>query len=611
MDAWVGDRGIAVALRVPGGRRQMTIELRAGAIRRATVTRWLGAVALVAMATLAGGCAVDSSPADAEQAAALTGDAGQAVSNLRDAIDARDEMDAALARQLSQIGDALTPDQQRAYARAFAALPDVQRTTTTYERSAAALDAALRAIVSSPQKLASVGHPAIYQGWAYMPATDGGLYDAFKLLAQTRYAATSLRFAAHVLGGDPAYAMVTASHKQVVKDLVLPALPLAFASALVAKGSSVSALADLKDMLDAAHGKAEQAVKWIERYRTFTGAYETNPDLVKIEDQPVGKALHAVGAVLAIWEVGDGVTALTRGNAEEALRHFVKGGPDSVSAVAEATSAYRHIVLGVDKTPLAEGVVKVAGKVGAALGVVASVINTLGDLQKWNASDDAKVRVLGDLVGVGAGLLALVGAGPAGLAVGGIGLGIGLFADFLRDQRISTQDRDQKRACMPMVFPRDPGLAHTIAAADPLVIRTLSDMWMRGVDIQRVASLDPDAFTNEMRRPMPIQWVGLEVTREIFTLTGAEMATLLERVAGSETDANRRAYKVDFFLRYIGMAADYTGDMTVASGVSWLHAQASTYLVDGRNGSLDPATWKAMLDAAATYVQSVQYEGPH
>jgi hypothetical protein len=587
-------------------------EVRSGMWRRAAA-RWAGALSIVAMAAFASGCAADAAPEDAA-ASALSGSAGQAVDDLHAAMDHRDEDNASLMRQLAQVQYALTDAQQRAYVKAFFALPEVAANGASLERAAASLNGELLAIMNDPQKLAEVLHTVTAYRAPRPVWTDSGLYDAFKLLTQTRYAATSLRFAAHLLGDDPAYTGVRHSHEDVIRDLVAPSLPTAFASMLVSTGSSRSALTQLESILDLAHGKCEMVAKWIESYRTFTGAYDTNPDLVKIENTSVGKSLKALGAVLAIWEVGDGVSALVRGNADDALQHFVKGGPDSVASLAEGVASLRRIFQGAEKTEIAESVVKIAGKVSGALTVVAGIIDTVGDLRKWNASDDAKVRVLGDLVGIGAGLVTLAGLSAGGWVLGVAALGITLVADFLRDQRLASQDRDQKGRVMPAVFWYDAGLARTIARANSDVLQTLHDeLRMFAPDIQQMARVYPDGLTGERFPFMATQWVGLEVTQWIFGLPGSEVAKLMTVVAGTGGSEAERSYRVNFFIRYLAGAWDYDSTLSVNDALAWLKAQGSgdaeQYALLG--SGIDAPTWEKMLADAATYLKSTQYEGPH
>lgn len=554
---------------------------------------------LAASIAMLGGCATADLNDDAAATAPLTQAGDQAMAGLEASRAKLDDQSAALARQMADLGGALTADQQRKYATAFAALPEVARTTEEFERSAAALDRELRALITSPAKLASMRGR-----WG----GDSGLYEAFKTLATTRYAGTSIVFASHILGRDPAYSWVRVSPSQVVREVLTPALPGAFAGLLLTTGSASSAVSELRRLFEASDGKGDEALAWIETYRTFSGTYGDATTILAIEDEPIGKALKPIGAILAMWEVGDGVSQLTRGNARAALDRFVNGGPESVAALAEGTSAIRRVMFGIAETPFAEKVIKVAGKVGAALGVVAGIIATIEDLKKWDGSGDAKLRVLGDVVSIGAAVLTLVGVASGGAVLGVAALGISLLAEYFHDQRLAREDALQKAPCLAAVFPSDPALAHTLAIAQAAEIEILSkDFAMSPEVVQRTAKVYPDALTHEKWQAMPLRWIGLLVMKDIFVLTGSEIATVLEKIAGAETNPDAREYKLHFFVSYLadGGGWDGTSLTSRSAALAWLRSreQSETFkLLGWRLGS---AAWQKVVADVTGYLQSV------
>jgi hypothetical protein len=556
------------------------------------------AFALAVSCATVSGCAAEAASEGKSAPSPLSADGQRARDGLEQAKSARDEQNASLARQMSQIGKTLTEDQQRTYAQAFEALPQVQATTTIFEVSAAALDHELRSIMTNPATLAST---------LLAPWDDGGMYDSVKLLVDTRYAPTALLFAAHVIGGDPAYRNLGVSKDQVINDIVIPALPAALASLIVQYGGADEAIAQLKEILSSAQEQCSQLIDAIETFQDLTGASDLNPDAVKIGDTSVGKAVSAAGAVLAFWDVADGVSDLARGNARKALEEFATGGPASVEALAQATGAFRRIMFGIEKTPLANRVVAIASKVGAAVAVVASILQTFDDLKQWNASDDAKVRVLSDIVSVGAAALTLVGFATGGVVLGFVAIGIMLFADFLQDQRLSAEDLQEKTACLAKVFPYDPLLAQTLVKADPAEVQELSDtLGMSPSAIQSVALMYPNGLTDEQFPAMPARWIGLEVMQSIFSLKGDAFATVIQKVANGEPDTLRRNFKVHFFLAYLAIASDWDASMITskADAVSWLRNQANSDTFQLYSDGFDQGEWTRIVNDVAGFLQT-------
>lgn len=144
---------------------------------------------------------------------------------LQDAAARVEETDARLARQMAQIGLALTDEQRQRYATAFFALPDVSETHRSFITAAGTLDRELGKLVST--HLAEVMRTV----WGGVLSADhygpSELYADYKLLAGSPVATGALAFAVCVAAKDRAYANVRVSREQVESEILGPALPAA------------------------------------------------------------------------------------------------------------------------------------------------------------------------------------------------------------------------------------------------------------------------------------------------------------------------------------------------------------------------------------------------
>ncbi len=566
---------------------------------------WL-ALPILALTALLIGCSAGSDEASstANQSDAISAlpDAKTAADRLRIAMDAVDQIDGRLAKELGQIGPALTDDQRRAYMQAFDELPEIKVARADYLASAIALDDELTAIVSDPDNLRTVmggvkvtrqGGFGTYQETVYGPRD---LYEEYKLLASTPVASGALRFGAHLVGHDMAYAAVGVDDQRVADEIFAPALPRALGEQLLDTGDSKSALDSLRKVIGPAKEIGLKISERIEKFYDDANVADLSASDLRIRG--LGKALLAAGTVLAIWEVGDGVSLALHGDFKAAIEELVKGGPDAVAGLAQATTLFRQVIRGQKATEWAAKVGRVAARIGAGVGVVLDTIALIGDLKNWNASDADKVEVLGDLLAIAGGVAVMLGVGgPIGPVLAILSIGVHLFADFLRARAEEAKEHDEKYACLTAMG-MDPDLRDTLLHVWDEALHNLREIHhFTPEHVQWLAKNDNHALLGDL--PMPVRFYGMESLEYIFNLTGDQPYDFLVAVVGSESDPLRRRYMLESVLRDLEMGQGFSYDMSKSDALGWFNYESQGVYV---SDSTARAVWQRAFQNARAYL---------
>ncbi|MCW5833277.1 MAG: hypothetical protein KIS78_12825 [Labilithrix sp.] len=528
-------------------------------------------VVLLALACV--GCAAETleESASSRSASSEGPAAKQAADELKVAVEKKDATDARLGRALARVSPMITVEQNRAFVNAFQALPDVRAVSADYHARASALDAELRRILARDSELSAVMDGLTLEGTDYIVYGPDQLFEGFALLAQSPSASGALAFAARLLAGDPKLAAVRASDREIVERILVPALPGAYLEQLLASGSNERATSRTKEILRAGGSKLRSVASWLDTHNKLTGN-DITADTIQVSGRSVGQALRGVAAVMAIWELGGD---LARGDVDAVIQGFVKGGPGAIGGLAQATSLFRRVLLGIDETPLADVIVKYSGNLAKGISFVSTIFSLIENAGQWNEGVAAKVRVAGDLVALGASVLVLLSAGgPAGPVLATVAVGIHLLADWLESRAIAAEERRDLVACLPATGV-GAVLVDRMVGSHPALVRILTEtVKLSPADLQWFMTVYPEAVAKDSYTPL--QYIGVQVAQKIFDLDGAETRAMLAAVVGSETDAQKKTQMLDVFLRGLEYGQGWNGDITRAQALSWLDREATS-----------------------------------
>ncbi|MBX3234003.1 MAG: hypothetical protein KIT84_34515 [Labilithrix sp.] len=524
------------------------------------------------------GCA-DTAAEEAGATSAAATDptaAREAVGALERATEKKDETDARLSRALGRVGAMLTAEEQSAFTRAFNGLPDVVAIEGDYHAKARELATQLDAIAADPMATEQLGPRRLYEGYV--------------LVAKTPEARSALVFAASAL--SKRLVLRGVSDEDVVDHVLAPALPSGFLRALLERGTKDAAVAETASVLEQGGDACRKIAGWLRRYEALDGN-DMLGQSAGISTATTIQSLRTIAGLIAIWEIGSDLVA---GDVNAALQELLDSGTHAVTGVAEGISLFRRLVLGVESSPLAEKIVKWSGKVAQGIAVVMNAIKLWNDAGKWHDSLNAKVRVVGDVVALGASILVLAGAGPIGPILATVALGIHWFADWLEDRRLAEQERADLAACLPAAG-IDAALTGSMIDASPVLARTLArDVKLAPTDIRWILGVDPASMSEHSYTA--IRFIGVQVAQIVFDLDATETIGMLKAAVGDEADPRKAEYKLGAFLRGIEYGPGFWGDLTRAQGLEWLRQEGlSEYVPDD-----DQTLRKAAFDGAIAYL---------
>lgn len=508
--------------------------------------RWL--VSLLFLTLVLVGCADAGVEPVASNAGAATDTtaARTAVSDLEDAIEKKEEVDTRLGRAVGRAGGILTAKQQADFVRAFNDLPDVTQIEQNYQAKSRNLATELDKVKVDPEAIRTYGARK--------------LLDAYAKVARTPQAIVAMKFGTDVLSRRVVLQGV--EDEEILEKVLGPALAGGYLAALFETGSVEQATNQTIGILETGTGTALQIAGWLQKYNAFHDT-DVLARSLNISSDATLKGLRTIAGLIAIWKLGDD---LARGQAEQLLQDFLTSAPSAVTGIASATALFRRVVMGIEKTPLADAVVKWSGKIAVGIGIITNGLALWHDAGKWNDSLDDKVRVVGDVLAIGASILVLVGAGPVGPILATVAIGLSFFADWLEDRRLARQEQADIAACLPQTG-LDAKLVKTILDAEPALLRVLvEDVKLGPADVQWLLTVAPQAAS--LQDAPPLRFLGIRITQKIFELDSKETAELLHAALGAERREAEGAVQMDAFFRALDFGG-IRGDMTRAEALDW------------------------------------------
>jgi hypothetical protein len=434
------------------------------------------------------------------------------------------------------------------------------------------------------------------------------LYHACTLLAQSPAALPALRVAVRALAKDAAFAKWKKTPTQIEDEILGPALPNALVAKLLVSKDADTALSALHDALATAVGAAPQVADAIDRIRKSQGKPVT---VAAFEKRPLGKFVTGLGVIVAIWDMGSGVSALRQGDLRGGLEQLLGGTASAAEGLGVAADTYRTFLHGGVAPKWAGPVTEIAGRVGGGIAGVFAVIDLVDSAGRWNAGNGEKVEVLANCLSVASAVGAVVGASAASGGLGIIAVGAMFLAKYLEDQQAAAQERSDRERILPTVGLDkalvDKGLVATLVAAEPAMLSRLAgDLSLSVADIQWLGSEYPSAITGVQPGGGATQLLGLSLVDDAFSLSGDEVAGFLRAIAAGETDPTRRAFALRLVTQslYFGVteAGKISSGMSKQSVLAWFDAAAtSTSVVSTPDAR---AAWKAACGRARAYLAS-------
>ena len=519
-------------------------------------------------------------------------------------------IDTRLAHELSAVGPALTTRQNESYVRAFYALPENKDVRTKYLAASDALAKEISTLLANAPALATVMTPPPSGPRGTQPSVFGAedLYHACTLLAQSPAALPALKVAVRALAKDPAFAKWKKTPAQIEDEILGPALPNALVAKLLVAKDTDTALSALHDSLATAVGAAPQVADAIDRIRKSQGKPVT---VAAFEKRPLGKFVTGLGVIVAIWDMGSGVSALRQGDLRGGLEQLLGGTASAAEGLGVAADTYRTFLHGGVAPKWAGPVTEIAGRVGGGIAGVFAVIDLVESAGHWNAGNGQKVEVLANCLSVASAVGAVVGASAASGGLGIIAVGALFLAKYLEEQQAAALERSDRERILPTVGLDkalvDKGLVATLVAAEPSMLSGLAhDLSLSVADIQWLGSEYPSAITGVQPSGGPTQLLGLSLVDDVFSLSGDEMAGFLRAIAAGETDPIRRAFALRLVTQslYFGVmeAGKFDAGMSKQSALAWFDAAgASTSLVSSPDAR---ASFKAACGRARAYLAS-------
>jgi hypothetical protein len=572
---------------------------------------WAVLAGAVAFASI--GCSADAgTSSETSDAVVSAPDVTKAVSDLKDANDAVDEVERRLSDETQIVGGALTRDQRDAYTAAFGAVADVKAAHDAQNAAALALEKALKDLIADDAKIKQ----AMEGGRLWVSKGEVGykqIYLDMKLLARSPVATFPLEFAAKLIAGDAEYTGKTLTlakfrkdAKDIMADIIVPALPKAAALELAKSSNEASAKAVLKarlapmldllndpDKLSGLHDQVDAINQILDlvdtRLQDIVDA-DGNLRFAKLDASVVNVniALQAVNAIFGLWRAGLDISAFKAGDMS-AFMSLLETGPDSVAGLAEAANNIRGVIVGNTTVGLAD-VAKFAGQVAAGVGIVMASIDAFKDIKgaidDHGADKSTVLKIFGDFLSITSGGLAFVSAvnpfvGPA-LAVAAI------LVDLYIDHIAKEKRMELEAAELPKLLAAaglDDATVAAFSGLDPKAGKVISGLAASpGLAKHPGAGLSPET----------IQWLG------------RSSPELLHKVGFGQNGSDRVA-GLTVVVRTYGLDATHARELLDASVAGTADADVAEVLFDAfeimRGVEHDDPT---ASDAKATVLKDIQ-----
>lgn len=490
---------------------------------------------LAALPAVSIGCAAPEE--DARQSASALDDRDEAyfaIHELRTDLHEKGEAHARILDrgrdELAQLSPALSDDQIKAYATAYAKLDASKNALGDYVDASFALARTLDEVLANPRLLETM-----------MLHERGQMIAAHQELARTPAPGATIRFVGRMLtAGDPDY---------LVERALVFALPGAVFEALVKTRSVPRAIDQVARDLGGPSGPAASVVAALDRLKTSSTA------LTSADEGSIAGAIRQTAAIIEIWRAGEspaGSSFTTGGNASaRLLRTAVQSSPAAVKAIAEGANTIRMAMGGREVawlTDIAAGA-KVAGM---GINFALAAFDTLASLNDLDEASD-KVRLLGNGVSLVAAALAFTPIGAASMAVGAAAFAIKMYASFLAQQEEQQLYREEKAACLRGIVADD--AVTPLSEAHPEHLAFFGSLGMLPADVQWLAprlhrtpeGLDGNFWSGITSTRNGNAMLALRVADPVFRLSPSEDGALLRAAAGTGSlDAQAKALWIFF-----------------------------------------------------------------
>lgn len=486
------------------------------------------------------GCAA---PAAGEElgASGSASSTNDARTRLRTAIDAKETVDARLVLALGRVGPMLTEAQLRRFIADFQARPEMASVYAAYTEGAEDLARELASVLHDEGRLARVMAEGRRSRADLTPAS---LYASFEMIASTPNAGISFEFAVRLLQNDPALAAVARDPVDVVRNILLPAMPNAFLALLMQTGSLSQASAELLDVMGSLKDNADGLATWL------TLGAKTRAPAFELAGQSVTPALNTISGMISIWKILESGLSF---DAQGFVTQLGLQGPGAVAGIADGLAHFRRYFLGADHSPGLHRITQVAGRLSGGIAALTSVIGLSEDLKLWDRSASAKIRVGADLVGIASGLLAAFAPSGIGAPIAAAtSLGLVLIASALESAEDAARE-EQAKADLRVGLPRagaPASLVDTMIAADPTLVAQLGHgVGLDATAFQWLIGVAPSTVAWSSLDGPHVGYGGVVWLKELFALDGPGAADLLRAVVGGESDPVKREAMIDLFVR--------------------------------------------------------------
>jgi len=484
----------------------------------------LSALVLSFTAASSLGCAAEATDEEASLAANDPAtDLKLASWNAFEARTGSDEKDVLLAQLLSRVAPALDGKQHKAVVEAFEARGDVKAVREKYLSRSHDLAVKLDAIHRDAALAKTVSNE------------PGILMAAYEQLAETPFSAGAVRFGGVLLAltDDSPYANMKQLGQIEARGAKLLAvgLPAALVERSVVQADVDKGLADVRAYLGDANGKAGVLLGVIADRKTLLSKTKLGEKVV-VAGGDLGPAVRAMGGVLSVWQAAEDLK-------DGDIVGLIQSGPGGVVALMEGTNALRH-ALGASNLVWAEQAAKVAGRIGAGVGIVMATVGAIQGLQNLD-STDAKIRTLGNCLVLAGSFIALTGGSGALLIAAGTAATI--LADILAGPKPDELRPLLEAAVLKGVLPKE--------AVEPLAnclgenVRLLArDFELTPPQVLWTIVHAPGAAATNID-----QYRSLSAIAKVFGVKGAKMDALLKKVA-SDPDPAKSTMMLSEFLRF-------------------------------------------------------------
>ncbi len=268
--------------------------------------------------------------------------------------------------------------------------------------------------------------------------------------------------------------------------------------------------------------KAVAAAMDLVRERKLTAIDEA----LKIENKSgLVRGIKSVGVAYGIVQAG---SYAANGDFVDAVKSLVSAGPDGAVVLGQTAHALRWALFGTEG---AEKLVALGMKVGPVTDTISALLNLATG---WDPN--AKMMMAGDVLSVlGAIATFSAVAGPEGVVIAGIGVGVQMLAAYLDGRAAAAAEHDEILTCLEGAGITG-DVAAALAGADSGQLAALRDAGVGPGDIRWFGSLMPDLLVDTHSGAPQVD--GLASLKRACAFTPAQETALLHALPAGATSAN-------------------------------------------------------------------------